>query len=69
MPLVEHGALELCLKVETLELNRAEALFRQGFYMEAPPLPSHIGYEAAGSIGTPQYRDGMMMPKRRLVSF
>ncbi len=50
MPLAEPGEGEVRLRVEALGLNRAEVLFRQGLYLEAPPLPSRIGYEAAGVV-------------------
>ncbi|MBL0712238.1 MAG: zinc-dependent alcohol dehydrogenase family protein [Desulfosarcina sp.] len=49
-PPVEPGQGEVRLKVEAIGLNRAEVLFRQGLYLEAPELPSRIGYEAAGVI-------------------
>jgi len=38
------------LKVEAIGLNRAEVMFRQGQYLEAPEFPSRIGYEAAGIV-------------------
>jgi NADPH:quinone reductase-like Zn-dependent oxidoreductase len=50
LPLVDPGPGEVRLKVEAIGLNRAEVLFRQGQYLEAPVLPSRIGYEAAGVI-------------------
>jgi NADPH:quinone reductase-like Zn-dependent oxidoreductase len=43
-------AAEVRIKVRALGLNRAEALFRQGKYFEAPVLPARLGYEAAGVI-------------------
>ena len=46
----EPGEGEVRLKVEAFGLNRAEVLFRQGLYLEAPELPSRIGYEAAGVV-------------------
>ena len=49
-PLVEPGAGEVRVKVEAIGLNRAEIMFRQGQYLEAPELPSRIGYEAAGIV-------------------
>ncbi|KAB0664048.1 zinc-dependent alcohol dehydrogenase family protein [Oryzomonas japonica] len=49
-PLVEPGAGEIRLKVAAIGLNRAEVMFRQGQYLEAPKLPSRIGYEAAGIV-------------------
>ncbi len=48
--LQEPGQGEIRLKVEAFGLNRAEVLFRQGLYLEAPELPSRIGYEAAGVV-------------------
>lgn len=44
------GAGEVQIKVKALGLNRAEALFRAGKYLEQPTLPSRIGYEASGTI-------------------
>jgi NADPH:quinone reductase-like Zn-dependent oxidoreductase len=50
VPLSEPGKGEVRLKVETIGLNRAEVMFRQGQYLEAPVFPSRLGYEAAGII-------------------
>lgn len=50
MPAAEPGQGEVRLKVDAIGLNRAEVLFRQGLYLEAPELPSRIGYEAAGVV-------------------
>ncbi len=50
IPLSEPGKGEVRLKVETIGLNRAEVMFRQGQYLEAPVFPSRLGYEAAGII-------------------
>jgi len=38
------------IRVKALGLNRAEALFRKGKYLEQPELPAKIGYEAAGIV-------------------
>ncbi len=38
------------MKVEAIGLNRAEIMLRKGQYLEAPQLPSRLGYEAAGVI-------------------
>ncbi|MGZ9033868.1 MAG: alcohol dehydrogenase catalytic domain-containing protein, partial [Rhodospirillales bacterium] len=46
----EPGPGEVRLKVQAIGLNRAEALFRAGHYLEAAKLPARLGYEAAGSI-------------------
>jgi len=50
LPLTEPGEGEVRLTVEALGLNRAEVMFRQGNYLEAPEFPSRIGYEAAGTV-------------------
>jgi NADPH2:quinone reductase len=50
LPLTEPGNGEVRLKVEAIGLNRAEVMYRHGQYLEAPDLPSRIGYEAAGTI-------------------
>jgi NADPH:quinone reductase-like Zn-dependent oxidoreductase len=44
------GEGEVRIAVKAIGLNRAESLFRQGFYIESPPLPSRLGYEAAGTV-------------------
>ncbi len=41
---------EVRIKVQALGLNRAECMFRAGQYLEAPQLPSSLGYECAGVI-------------------
>ena len=50
VPQSEPGEGEVRLKVEAIGLNRAEVMFRQGQYLEAPEFPSRIGYEAAGIV-------------------
>jgi len=44
------GAGEVRVKVEAIGLNRAEAMFRSGAYLEDPQLPAGIGYEGAGIV-------------------
>lgn len=44
------GPGEVKIRVHALGLNRAEAMFRAGAYLEAPSFPARIGYEAAGEI-------------------
>lgn len=41
---------EVRIRVRAFGLNRAEALFRAGSYIEKPELPSGLGLEAAGVI-------------------
>lgn len=50
IPTPEPGKGEVRLKVQAIGLNRAEVMFRNGQYLEAPVLPSKIGYEAAGVV-------------------
>ena len=44
------GEGEVRIAVKAIGLNRAESLFRQGGYLEAPDFPSRLGYEAAGTV-------------------
>jgi NADPH:quinone reductase-like Zn-dependent oxidoreductase len=44
------GSGEVRINVKALGLNRAEAMFRSGTYLEQPRLPSRLGYEAAGIV-------------------
>jgi len=44
------AAGEVRISVKALGLNRAEAMFRWGQYLEEPKLPSKLGYEAAGTV-------------------
>ncbi len=46
----EPGAGELLLRVEAIGLNRAEAAFRAGQYLEQPEFPARLGYEASGRV-------------------
>lgn len=50
VPLQQPGKGEVRLRVEAAGLNRAEALFTRGQYLEQPKLPARIGYEAAGEV-------------------
>ena len=50
LPQTEPAEGEVRLKVEAIGLNRAEVMFRKGQYLEAPELPSRLGYEAAGIV-------------------
>jgi len=46
----QPGKGEVKLRVQAVGLNRAEAAYIRGFYLERPELPSRIGYEAAGVV-------------------
>lgn len=41
---------EVRISVKALGLNRAEAMFRSGQYLEQPKFPARIGYEASGTV-------------------
>jgi NADPH:quinone reductase len=44
------GEGEVQIKVKALGLNRAEAMFRSGQYLEEAKLPSRLGFEASGIV-------------------
>jgi NADPH:quinone reductase-like Zn-dependent oxidoreductase len=44
------GKGEIQISIRALGLNRAEAMFRRGQYLEEPKLPARLGYEAAGTV-------------------
>lgn len=46
----EPGQGEMRVRIEAIGLNRAEAAFRSGSYIEKAKLPARLGYEAAGII-------------------
>ena len=50
LPVERPKAGEVQLKVQAIGLNRADALFRSGNYLEQPIFPSRIGVEAAGIV-------------------
>ncbi len=50
VPLREPGPGEVRIKVQAVGLNRAEAMYIRGHYLEAPQLPSGVGYEASGIV-------------------
>jgi NADPH:quinone reductase-like Zn-dependent oxidoreductase len=46
----QPGAQEVRIQVKSIGLNRADAMYRQGMYIENPVFPAKLGYEAAGII-------------------
>lgn len=44
------GPGEVQIRVRALGLNRADAMWRSGAYIQAATLPSGLGYEAAGLV-------------------
>ncbi len=49
-PSRQPKAGEVRIRVQAVGLNRAEALYIRGQYLEQPRLPSGLGYEAAGLV-------------------
>jgi NADPH:quinone reductase-like Zn-dependent oxidoreductase len=50
LPADEPGAGEALVRIDAIGLNRAEALFRGGRYIQPPGYPTRIGYEASGVV-------------------
>jgi NADPH:quinone reductase-like Zn-dependent oxidoreductase len=50
LPVGDPQRGEMRVRVEAIGLNRAEAMFRSGAYLEAPRLPARLGYEASATI-------------------
>ncbi len=48
IPIPGHG--EVVIKVEAFGLNYADVMARRGLYKAAPPIPSVLGYDVAGTI-------------------
>src|SRR5215470_11049282 len=44
------AAGEVTLRVQAMGLNRAEAMFMHGYYLEPTHLPATLGYEASGIV-------------------
>jgi NADPH:quinone reductase-like Zn-dependent oxidoreductase len=44
------GPGEALIEMKAIGLNRAEAMFRQGRYIQPPGLPTRIGYEGSGVV-------------------
>ena len=50
LPIGDPSAGEMRVRIEAIGLNRAEAAFRSGHYIEKALLPARLGYEAAGVV-------------------
>ena len=50
LPVGNPGPGEIRIRVQTIGLNRSEAVYRAGQYLVAPKLPSLMGYEAFGTV-------------------
>jgi NADPH:quinone reductase-like Zn-dependent oxidoreductase len=44
------GPQEVRIQVKSIGINRADAMYRQGMYIENPIFPAKLGYEAAGIV-------------------
>jgi len=44
------GPQEVRIQVKSIGINRADAMYRQGMYIENPVFPAQLGYEAAGIV-------------------
>ena len=50
LPVGDPRPGEIRVRIEAIGLNRAEAMFRSGAYLETPRLPARLGYEASATI-------------------
>jgi NADPH:quinone reductase-like Zn-dependent oxidoreductase len=50
LPVGDPGPGEARVKIEAIGLNRSEAIFREGRYIQPPGYPTLIGYEASGVV-------------------
>ena len=50
LPVGDPGPGEARVKIDAIGLNRSEAIFRQGSYIQPPGYPTLIGYEASGVV-------------------
>jgi NADPH:quinone reductase-like Zn-dependent oxidoreductase len=50
LPVADPGPGEIRIRVQTIGLNRSEAIYRAGKYLVQPKLPSLMGYEAFGTV-------------------
>jgi len=47
---VQPGPDEVAVDIKAIGLNRAESMFRTGYYIEDPVFPARLGYEGAGVV-------------------
>ncbi len=50
IPLVEPGSGEVRIRVQALGLNRADSIFREGYYLQSPIFPARVGQEVVGIV-------------------
>ena len=50
LPVGDPGPGEARVKIDAIGLNRSEAMFRDGRYIQPPAYPTLIGYEASGVV-------------------
>lgn len=67
-PTPSPAAGQLRIAVEAFGLNYADVSARQGTYLDAPPIPSVIGYEVVGRVDALGAGVGGPEPGRRVVA-
>ncbi len=67
-PTPEPAAGQVRIAVEAFGLNYADVSARQGTYLDAPPLPSVIGYEVVGRVDALGAGVGGPAPGTRVVA-
>lgn len=52
VPIGEPGAGEVRLRIQAVALNRSDAIFREGNYLQSPEFPARLGVDAAAIVET-----------------
>jgi NADPH:quinone reductase-like Zn-dependent oxidoreductase len=50
VPSLENHPTSVLIKVEASGINFADIMAKKGFYPDAPPLPTVVGYEVSGIV-------------------
>lgn len=50
VPIGEPGAGEVRLRIQAVALNRGDAIFREGNYLQSPEFPARLGVDAAAIV-------------------
>jgi len=50
LPLAQPAGNDVLVQMKTIGLNRADAMFRRGTYIEKAEFPSRLGYDGAGVV-------------------
>lgn len=65
----EPGPEEVLIKVASFGLNFADVMARKGLYKAAPPIPSVLGYEVAGTIDRVGQKVTAFHPGENVLAF